>query len=180
MTRLLLLFRRAGRPGRRAAVAVTAALLAAPLVAGCGIKPTDVVESGAAARVLVAAPSRTPMAYFVSGEGRLVPAPDPDYADNSPQGSLQLLLRGPGAVEREAGLGTRLPPVEGVLGGSARAFYTAKDRLEVRVPFPVAALDPLGLRQLVCTALSTVGPSAEAVVHGPDTTLAPSRCDAGH
>ncbi|MFG2616077.1 hypothetical protein ACGFXC_00490 [Streptomyces sp. NPDC048507] len=159
---------------------MTAALLAPPLVAGCGIEPTGVVESGAAARVLVAAPSRTPMAYFVSGEGRLIPAPDPEYADNSPQGSLQLLLRGPGPVELEAGLGTRLPPVEGVLGGSVRAFYAARDRLEVRVPFPVAALDPLGLRQLVCTALSTAEPTAEVVVNGPDTTLEPSRCDAGH
>ncbi|MFD8980962.1 hypothetical protein [Streptomyces sp. NPDC059564] len=168
-------------PGRRTAAAVAASALAGPLlVTGCGIKPTGVVESGAAARVLIAAPSRPPMAYFVSGEGRLVPAPEPEYADKSPQGSMQLLMRGPGPVEREAGLGTRLPPVEGVLAGSVRAFFSAKDRVEVRVPFPVAALDPLALRQLVCTALSTAGPSAEAVVRGPDTELEAARCGAGH
>lgn len=167
-------------PGARTAAAGVAAALVGPLlVTGCGIKPTEVVESGAAARVLIAGPSRPPMAYFVTGEGRLLPSPEPDYADRSPQGSMQLLLRGPGNVEREAGLGTRLPPVEGVLAGSVRAFFTANDRLEVRVPFPVAALDPLALRQIVCTALSTAGPSAEAVVRGPDTDLEPARCETG-
>ncbi|WP_371675859.1 hypothetical protein [Streptomyces sp. NBC_01276] len=165
--------------GRRTAAAVAAALLGPPLVTGCGIKPTEVVESGSAARVLVAAPSRAPIAYFVTGEGRLVPAPEPDYADTSPQGSLQLLMRGPDGVEQEAGLGTRLPPLDPGAAGGVRAFFTSEFRLEVRVPFAVAALDPLGLKQLVCTAVSTAGPTVQVVVRGPDTELEPTRCEAG-
>lgn len=165
--------------GRRTAAAVAAALLGPPLVAGCGIKPTGVVESGSAARVPVAAPSRAPIVYFVTGGGSLVPSPYPDYADNSPQGSLQLLLRGPGTVEQEAGLDTRLPPLDAGAAGGVRAFFTSEFRLEVRVPFPVAAVDPLGLKQLVCTAVSTAGPTVQVAVRGPDTQLEPTRCEAG-
>ncbi|MFE3762441.1 hypothetical protein ACFXPI_11830 [Streptomyces sp. NPDC059104] len=165
--------------GRRTAAAVAAALLGPALVTGCGIKPTEVVESGAAARVPVAAPSRAPIVYFVTGGGHLVPSPYPEYADNSPQGSLQLLLRGPGGVEQEAGLGTRLPPLDAGMAGGVRAFFSSEFRLEVRVPFPVAALDPLGIKQIVCTAVSTAGPTVQVVVRGPDTELEPTRCGAG-
>lgn len=95
---------------RTRTLAPAAALLApALLLTGCGIKPTGVVESGAAAKVAVAAPARTSMAYFVTPEGRLVPSPQPEHTRDGPRGSLTGLLGGPGAPELEAGLGTRLP-----------------------------------------------------------------------
>ncbi|MEU8434694.1 hypothetical protein AB0F18_17565 [Streptomyces sp. NPDC029216] len=159
--------------------AVAAALLG-PLLAAtaCGIKPTGVVESGAAGRVAVARAGGS-MAYFVTPDGRLAPAPQPEYTQGGPRGSVIGLLRGPGTAERDAGLGTRVPVVEGEAaeGGVAVAVT---DRLEVRLPFPVAGLDPLGRRQLVCSALSTVDPRYEVALHGTDTTLPPARCDAGH
>ncbi|GAA0313582.1 hypothetical protein GCM10010302_60780 [Streptomyces polychromogenes] len=159
--------------------AVAAALLA-PLLAAtaCGIKPTGVVESGAAARVAVARAGGS-MAYFVTPDGRLAPAPQPEYTQGGPRGSVVGLLRGPGSAEREAGLGTRVPVIgeEAAEGGVA---VVVTDRLEVRLPFPVAGLDPLGRRQLVCSALSTVDPRYEVALRGTDTTLPPARCDAGH
>ncbi|MFF4579446.1 hypothetical protein [Streptomyces sp. NPDC001389] len=159
--------------------AVAAALLA-PLwtATACGIKPTGVVESGAAARVAVARAGGS-MAYFVTPDGHLAPAPQPEYTQGGPRGSVIGLLRGPGEAEREAGLATRVPVVgeEAAEGGVAVAV---SDRLEVRLPFPVAGLDPLGRRQLVCSALSTTDPVYEVVLRGTDTALPPARCDAGH
>lgn len=164
-------------PLRRPAVA---AALMAPLLAttACGIKPTGVVESGAAARVTVARAGAA-TAYFVTPDGRLAPAPQPEYTQGGPRGSVIGLLRGPGPAEDDAGLRTRVP----VLGEDAAeggVSVTVTDRLEVSLPFPVAGLEPLGRRQLVCSALSTVDPLYEVVLRGTDTALDPARCDAGH
>ncbi|MFG2664730.1 hypothetical protein ACGFY6_10850 [Streptomyces sp. NPDC048387] len=157
---------------------VAAALLVPLLTAtACGIKPTGVVESGAAARVTVARAGAA-MAYFVTPDGLLAPAPQPEYTQGGPRRSVIGLLRGPGPAEREAGLGSRVPVVEGE-AAEAGVSVTVTDRLEVRLPFPVAGLDPLGRRQLVCSALSTVDPRYGVVLRGTDTALDPARCDAG-
>ncbi|MCX5375001.1 hypothetical protein [Streptomyces sp. NBC_00091] len=160
-------------------IAAATALLGPLLLSGCGIKPTGVVESGAAAKVAVAAPARTSMAYFVTPEGRLAPSPQPEHTRDGPRGSLRGLLGGPGGAEAEAGLGTRLPPVEEKELEAIGVGFTARDRLEVRLPFPVAGLDPLAHRQLVCSALSTLDPVFEVVLRGSDTELEAARCAAG-
>ncbi|MET9606570.1 hypothetical protein ABZZ17_16070 [Streptomyces sp. NPDC006512] len=168
-------------PGPRAAAAVAAAALtAALLLTACGIAPTGVVESGAAARVAVAAPSRGSVAYFVGPDGSLVPSPQPKYTPSAPQGSVVGLLRGPGRTELQAGLGTRLPAVEGQDLAAVSVVFTSDDRLDVRLPFPVAGLDPLARSQLVCSATSTLDPGYEAVLHGPDASLEPEPCDPAH
>ncbi|MEU3723808.1 hypothetical protein [Streptomyces sp. NPDC031705] len=165
---------------RTRTLAAAAALLGPPLLlTACGIKPTGVVESGAAAKVAVAAPARTSLAYFVTPEGRLVPSPQPEHTANGPRGSLTGLLSGPGAAEAEAGLGTRLPPVEEGRLEEITAGYPARDLLEVRLPLPVADLDPLARRQLVCSALSTLAPGTRVELHGTDTALEAAGCDAG-
>ncbi|MFF4367721.1 hypothetical protein [Streptomyces sp. NPDC001594] len=165
------------RPLRRPAVA---AVLLAPLLAAtaCGIKPTGVVESGAAARVAVARAGAA-TAYFVTHDGRLAPTPLPEYTQGGPRGSVIGLLRGPGPAEQDAGLGTRVP-VLGEEAAEGGVSVTVTDRLEVSLPFPVAGLGPLGRRQLVCSALSTVDPVYEVILRGTDTALDPARCDAGY
>ncbi|MEU9716571.1 hypothetical protein [Streptomyces sp. NPDC047976] len=165
---------------RTRTLAAAAALLGpALLLTGCGIKPTGVVESGAAAKVAVAAPARTSMAYFVTPEGRLVPVPQPEHTRDGPRGSLTGLLAGPGATELEAGLGTRLPPVEPRQLDETGVGFTARDRVEARLPFPVADLDPIARRQLVCSALSTLAPAFDVVLRGTDTALEAARCEPG-
>ncbi|UQX03758.1 hypothetical protein [Streptomyces sp. RerS4] len=184
------------------AAALIAALIAAPalltLLTACGIKPTGVVESGAAARVAVAAPRGAPMAYFVDPDGRLVPtpvlpaspAPAPSASAPAPSASASVsapptpatrgvlhLLLGPGPAQSHAGLGTRLPELEaGDLGG-VDVSRVGSDRIQVRLPFDVAPLDPLARSQLLCTALSSLDARYEAVLRGTDTDLDAARCD---
>ncbi|MDK9494985.1 hypothetical protein QEZ40_004418 [Streptomyces katrae] len=166
---------------RTRALAASAAAVLGPalLLTGCGIKPTGVVESGAAAKVAVAAPARTSMAYFVTPEARLVPAPQPEHTRDGPRGSLTGLLAGPGAAELEAGLGTRLPAVDPAALEQIGVGFTARDRVEARLPFPVADLDPIARRQLVCSALSTLAPAFDVVLRGTDTALEAARCELG-
>lgn len=51
--------------------------------------------------------------------------------------------------------------------------------MEARLPFPVADLDPIGRRQLVCSALSTLAPAFDVVLRGTDTALEAARCEPG-
>ncbi|MEV7726183.1 hypothetical protein AB0P15_15735 [Streptomyces sp. NPDC087917] len=162
--------------------AVTLALLlplAAPLLAGCGIKPTGVVESGAPAKVEVASPGGAPMAYFVGPDDRLVPSPAIKDPTVGPGTGLARLLLGPGPTEREAGIGTRLPGVSTDAAIRSGPAYLGAGRFEVRLPFDVGPLEPLARSQIVCTALSGLGTQVEVILSGPDTQLPAARCDIG-
>lgn len=166
---------------RTAAAAVAA--LAGPLLllSGCGIKPTGVVESGAAANVVVNSPDRAGVVYFVTPDDKLVPSPQVDAAPASPVGTVLRLLQGPGPQERAAGLGTRLPGWEKAPGAVSVAF-SSPESVEVRVPFQVQDLPELAMRQLVCTVASVAGSETGDVrvtVTGPGSTFFGSRCDIG-
>ncbi|MCX5193532.1 hypothetical protein OOK31_06440 [Streptomyces sp. NBC_00249] len=161
-----------------AGVAAAAVLLGPLPLTACGIKPTGVVESGAAARVVVPARPGTPMAYYVDPDGRLVPATLAGEPPATPRTALVRLLLGPGRTEQEAGFGTRLPRTEPQEAAAVGVAFTAHDRIEIRVPFGVAGLEPLARSQLVCSALSSVDARYTAVLRGPDTTLDPAHCDA--
>ncbi|MFD3870189.1 hypothetical protein [Streptomyces sp. NPDC058623] len=166
------------RSGRPAVVAL--ALTGPLLLTACGIAPTGVIESGAPARVAVAAPARGPLAFFVGPDGRLVPSPQPRTAASAPLSGVLGLLRGPGSTELRAGLGTRLPVVEGPDAAAVAVVPVADDGLDLRVPFPVAGLDAVARGQLVCSAAAGLGNGYEVFLHGPDTTLDPERCHPDH
>ncbi|MFF4323572.1 hypothetical protein [Streptomyces sp. NPDC001568] len=170
--------RRPPLPGRPTAVAL--ALTGPLLLTACGIAPTGVVESGAPARVAVAAPAGGPLAFFVGPDGRLVPSPQPRTADSTPLSGVLGLLRGPGRTEHRAGLGTRLPAVEGPDVAAVSVVPVGDDGLDLRVPFPVAGLDAVARGQLVCSAASGPGSGYEVFLHGPDTALDPERCHPDH
>ncbi|MGW7314905.1 hypothetical protein [Streptomyces sp. NPDC054854] len=167
-------------PGRRTTALAGMALTGPLLLTACGIAPTGVVESGAPARVAVAAPARGPLAFFVGPDGRLVPSPQPRSAASGPLSGVLGLLRGPGRTELRAGLGTRLPAVEGPDVAAVSVVATAEDALDVRVPFPVAGLDAVARGQLVCSAASALGSDHEVVLYGTDTALDPERCHPDH
>ncbi|MCX4528864.1 MULTISPECIES: hypothetical protein [unclassified Streptomyces] len=155
-----------------------AALLLGGVLTGCGIKPTGVIESGAAAKVVVPAPDTKAMVYFVAPDGRLVPTTEP-YDSVSATNNLLRLLMGPTQRESAAGLETRLPPWDlKKLGASAGMSVVSADTIEVGVPFDVGRLSETGRRQLVCTVAST-NPRYKVVLRGGDADLAPARCDLG-
>ncbi|OKK22528.1 hypothetical protein AMK16_05300 [Streptomyces sp. CB00455] len=164
----------------RKAAAVGAALLGPLLLAGCGIKPTGVIESGAPATVVIGPPDRAGVVYFVTPDGKLVPSPQVDSPPSSPTGTLLRLLSGPGPQERAAGLGTQLPALEGRDAGSLGMTVLTGGYVEARVPIEIGNLSQLARRQLACTVLSLAPSESTAedvMLRGPDAALLGERCD---
>lgn len=163
----------------RAAAALLGPLL---VLAGCGIKPTGVIESGAAANVVINSPERAGVVYFVTPDDKLVPSPQVDSPPASALGTVLRLLYGPGPQERAAGLGTRLPVLDGKDAGAVSVAFTSRDSVEVRVPFPAADLPELAMRQLVCTVVSVARSETSVVtvsLMSPGAVVFASRCDVG-
>jgi hypothetical protein len=103
------------------------------LVAGCGVRPSSVVEGGPAPTVAAGA-----TLFLVSG-GHVTPVlrPKPDSSD-----LLALLAAGPTAVERDQGYTSEVPA--GVALSAAAS--------EVSVSVDVRSLSALAVDQIVCTA----------------------------
>ncbi|MFF5443943.1 hypothetical protein [Streptomyces sp. NPDC012888] len=175
--------RRTGRVRRTGGV-----LLCALALAGCGIEPTGVIESGAPASVAVGDVNGTAFIYLVDAEGRLAPVQRQGYPPLSAQALLQELLRGPLEDESAAGLRSELPVTpRGAVGPPSTVSATdAELVVRVRVGFPVLRLGDLARRQLACT-VGRAGPSPIAmdgdisavVVTGPDGSLPQQLCGAG-
>ncbi|MEU5976837.1 hypothetical protein [Streptomyces sp. NPDC047315] len=134
---------------RRTLAAVVAVVLV--LLAGCGVRPTGVVDGGQSAGGL----TKGLRLYFVSQAGRLEAVARPDIpleTLSEPVQVLKLLGQGPTQAERESGLST-------LVGAD---FYYGRydvrvraDRVTVHVPLP--HLDGLSVQdrnmvgQLVCS-----------------------------
>ncbi|MFJ4685217.1 hypothetical protein [Streptomyces sp. NPDC088789] len=133
------------RWGRRTATAVTA--LSVTLLAGCGVRPTGVLDGGESAGGL----TKGLRLYFVSQSGRLEAVSRPGVEVSrltDPRSVLKFLLEGPTQAEREAGLSTLLD----------RAEYDVTVKGEtVAVTIGGRILDPSSLEdrnltgQLVCS-----------------------------
>ncbi|MCB5179474.1 hypothetical protein [Streptomyces antimicrobicus] len=162
---------------------VALALGGALLTAGCGIKPTGVIESGQPAEVSVAMASYATQVYFLSPTGGLVPVPESGYPPAAPSDVLRRLLRGPRESERAAGLRTEVPalPDSKESGPSWRVEQNGDGEMTVRLPFPVRPLSAGAQRQLVCTAAGTAGAApttVEVTLFGPDGGLPAAHCPA--
>lgn len=157
-----------------------AALAALIPLAGCGmgIQPTDVIEAGGPATidVLPAREARL-LLFFLTPDGTLVPVPrflddgsawggqydlgpeaargtsGPDSATGAERvppaaaKTVAALLDGPNAREREAGL-HNAPTLPERAGVEITIFGGV---IDAAVDVPLAGVDDLGLRQLVCT-----------------------------
>ncbi|MER7348252.1 hypothetical protein ABT390_22945 [Streptomyces aurantiacus] len=129
----------------RVALSAAAVVL---LAAGCGVRPTGVLDGGEAAGGL----TKGLRLYFVSQTGRLeaVSRPEiPAYKVTDPNGVVKLLGSGPTDAERASGLTTLLDA-----GGQYRATVDG-DAVTVHVPQPdlsASAVDDRNLMgQLVCS-----------------------------
>ncbi|MET3986801.1 hypothetical protein [Streptomyces sp. PvR034] len=162
----------------RSAPPVALALVGAVALAGCGIEPTGVVESGRAANVPVTAPRSADVLYFVAPDGRLAPSllRDPRVSTGVLLGRL---LSGPGTQERDSGLGTELPARTDRAAGPVRVEYRTAKQVTVRLPHVLdAELSDTAKDQLVCTAAVSVDASAKAevVLVTGDGPMSPRRC----
>lgn len=187
------------RPLRRVAAALLA--LAVLPLAGCGIQKSDVVEAGGAAPVTVI-PTGSPrmLLFFVSRDGRLLPVardlgftefredengavtthePGPGYRVATDK-VLAALLEGPDDTERAAGLTSRISfHGAGDPHTMRRPGPDGRPELRIRLTVRVKDLDPVAVRQLVCTAsyAEDLGRAAEVVVAGTDGALPGVRCE---
>lgn len=114
----------------------------AVLLAGCGVGASGVVDGGPAPTGV--APGVT--LYFVDAQQRLRPQLRATDRLGSVPEAVSLLLTGPGPG---SGLGTRIPAA-----GTVRVeVTTAPGLLRLLVPLAAREVPPLGVDQIVCTAL---------------------------
>ncbi|WP_051839346.1 GerMN domain-containing protein [Streptomyces sp. NRRL F-5126] len=138
--------------GPRIPAAPAVWVLAAALLAGCGVTATGPSRAGAPARgQRVEAQAHVFRVYFLTSRG-IWPVARTAPEGAGPQGALDELLAGPAPSERARGLVTALP--SGAHRVRARASRGAVD---LYLPWLVSELDRTAVSQLVCTAAAAPG-----------------------
>ncbi|MEV7884938.1 hypothetical protein ACWD3I_08220 [Streptomyces sp. NPDC002817] len=157
---------------RRVSAVALAVAAGVPLLGGCGIQETDVIEAGGPASVQAFLNREDDMLLFfrspdgglspvirsagpetVSGEGSAVhttTAGDQDATQPVPtEKVVSALLAGPADEDRAAGLTTALPAARP--GGTVKVDASLSGRVTTRLPLALEGLDTIALRQLTCT-----------------------------
>jgi hypothetical protein len=189
------------RTRRRAVAVALAVAVAAPLLGGCGIPETDVIEAGGPATVQAfLTPDTDVLLFFRSPDGRVRPViqtvristvtawASPGRGGSGSGGSgaaaapirtetvVRMLLAGPREEDRAAGLTTALPAA--LPGVPLRIGAVAAGRARARVPLALDALDATALRQLTCTIAYGLEADGRTVVDltGHDGVSASGTC----
>lgn len=157
---------RAGR-ARRAFAAGLVPLLA---IAGCGVRPSDVIIGDSPPSGMVEPAAVT--LYLVKG-GRLTAVTRPGGPAPSAADALSLLAAGPTARERRDGLASAVPLDAGPFSTTA----APAGHLVVTMSAPADELSPLAVDQIVCTAAATLprGPVRVTLV-GAGRRVGPRGC----
>ncbi|MDX3799730.1 hypothetical protein [Streptomyces sp. AK04-3B] len=170
------------RMRRRAAAVAAALVLGAPLLGGCGIPETDVIEAGGPATVQAFLTRSTDLLlFFRSPDGRVRPVirtvkvstvtvgdgsadagSGPPAAPVAPEKIVMMLLAGPHEEDRAAGLDTSLPAA--LPGVPVRIGAATAGRVTTRVPLALDGLDDIALRQLTCTIAYSLDVDGRIVV----------------
>lgn len=141
------------------------ALLLVLTATACGVRPTDVIEGGAAP--VEEEITDGTVLYFLHGATltRVVRPP-------SEQAPLELLAKGPTPEELAEDLTTEIPPY-----ASPITLVPATNGMTVRIASRLKYLSPLAQSQLVCTAITPdQPPGVEITLTDPEETLPPQRC----
>jgi hypothetical protein len=145
------------------------------VVAGCGVRPSAVIEG-------VEAPSGDPdgALLFLVSDGAVVPVVrpfritrppgegEPGEIPREPPDPFALLAAGPTPDERALGLTSEVP-AEAV---PTDITPSANDGVTVRLPIDVTALSALAAEQLACTT----APGRPVTLVGDGTSRAPVTC----
>lgn len=187
------------RTRRRAAAVAFAVAAAVPLLGGCGIRETDVIEAGGPASIQTFYDRENEMLlFFRSSDGGMSPVirttANSSVFDGYVEGSgdqnlgdtagrvptekvVLALLGGPRAEDREAGLSTSLP--DPLPGGTVKIERSPGGRVTTRLPFATGNLNSTALRQLTCTIAYSEDADGEVVVEltGQDGASRSGTCD---
>ncbi|NBE96391.1 GerMN domain-containing protein [Nonomuraea sp. KC401] len=152
---------------------LAAGLVSFVAVAGCGVRPSDVIPAGDPPSGGVA-PTATITLYLVKN-GRLdaVTRPRPRHRSLFKADTLALLAAGPTRKEQARGFTTDVP------GGAGPFSVTVKPdgHLVVTLSTPAGELSALAVDQIVCTAaaLAPENPT-QVTVLGAGQSIGPREC----
>ncbi|GAB2942674.1 hypothetical protein ACFMQL_35265 [Nonomuraea fastidiosa] len=151
----------------RALVGVGLALV---VVAGCGVRPSDVIPVGPPPSGPVASARAT--AIYLIKDGRLHPVPRP-RGRLYPADALALLAAGPTAQERQQGYTSDVPR-------EAEPFTVASEqggRLVIIPSGPPGELPERAVGQIVCTVAAMLpGAAQDITVAGAEPRVDPGDC----
>lgn len=181
---------------RRVSAVAFAVAACVPLLGGCGIQETDVIEAGGPASVQAFFDGESEMLLFfrspdgglspvirdagsttVYGDGSVASSGDQDTTQPVPtEKAVTALLAGLQPEDRTAGLTTALPTT--LPKGTVQVERTSPGRITTRVPLALAALDNTALRQLTCTIAYSRDADGQVVVElkGQDGTTSSGTC----
>ncbi|MFI1481861.1 hypothetical protein [Streptomyces sp. NPDC020747] len=191
---------RGARRRRRASAVAFAVTAAVPLLGGCGIRETDVIEAGGPASVQAFFDRESEMLlFFRSPDGGLSPVirttrPSAGFGDGYEESGsgnqnsrgtvgpvptekvVLALLAGPRKVDRAAGLGTALPKARP--GGTVKVESPSAGRVTTRLPLDLTGLNSTALSQLTCTIAYSQDADGQVVVEltGQDGTSRSGTC----
>ncbi|WP_326634007.1 hypothetical protein OIE67_50295 [Nonomuraea fuscirosea] len=151
---------------------LAAGLVSLVAVAGCGVRPSDVIPVGPPPSGAVV-PAR-PVTLYLVEKGRLSPVTRPGRR-LSQADTLALLAAGPSAAEQARGLTTDIPleadPFSVITGPNGRVVVTLSAR--------AGELSKRAVEQIVCTAAAaTPQGRAEVTVTGTAKHVDPRNCPA--
>ncbi|MBT2227720.1 hypothetical protein [Nonomuraea sp. NEAU-A123] len=153
---------------------LAAGLLSLVAMAGCGVRPSDVIPAGDPPSGAVA--PTTPITLYLVKNGRLraVTRPGPGGRPLFRADTLALLAAGPTAREQEHGFTTDLPPQAGPFSVTA----DPAGHLVVTLSTPAGELSTLAIQQIVCTAAAATPPEspAQVTVVGAGQSVGPRNC----
>ncbi|MFD1930644.1 MULTISPECIES: hypothetical protein [Nonomuraea] len=153
--------------------ALAACLVSLVAVAGCGVRPSDVIPAGDPPSGPVV-PTTTITLYLVKN-GRLSAVTRPSggrplfRAD-----TLALLAAGPTAREQALGFTTDVPPEAGPFS----VIVKTAGHVVVTLSAPAGELSPLAVGQIVCTVAAATPPESPAhvTVVGAGQGVDPRKC----
>jgi hypothetical protein len=150
---------------------LAAGLVSLVAVAGCGVRPSDVIEAGDPPSGSVE--PTTPSILYLVKNGRLSAVTRPPGRPGSHADTLTLLAAGPTAREQAHGLTTDVPPEAGPFSVIAKP---AGD-LVVTLSTPAGELSTLAVDQIVCTAVAmTQESTVQVTVVGAGQSVGPRNC----
>lgn len=184
----------------RATAAASALAAAVPLLTGCGIQETDVIEAGGPASFQAFLDRDNDMLlFFRSPDGGLTPVirstePPAEFGDGSIESGsgdqnpddtagpvptekvVLALLAGPGKQDRAAGLTTALPTARP--GGTVKVERPSDGKVTTHLPLSLKGLSSPALRQLTCTIAYSQAADGQVVVQltGRDGTSRSGTC----
>ncbi|MFI7133587.1 hypothetical protein ACIBQ1_48480 [Nonomuraea sp. NPDC050153] len=151
---------------------LAAGLVSLVAVAGCGVRPSDVITVGDPPSGGVA-PTATITLYLVKN-GRLSAVTRLGGRPMFRADTLALLAAEPTAREQARGFTTEVPPEAGPFSVTA----APAGRLVVALSAPAGELSTLAIDQIVCTAAAATAPESppQVTVVGAGQSVGPRNC----